>query len=171
MRRSSALPACCYNGGCQRTPSPSNYRAISPDKAPFYGKQAPGEQPEPRRCVWTVGGSSIPGSRARPLEAQHAREEGLTPAELRKLRSRKSEDFWNDMATDPANSTRDRAIAQENLDLLWGVRSAQEHKLSGSLSGDNRPPAVVVTEIVVTTREEAKAVGGATGIFSGAQVP
>ena len=28
------------------------------------------------------------------LEAQHAREEGLTPEELRKLRARKSEDFW-----------------------------------------------------------------------------
>ena len=90
------------------------------------------------------------------LEAQHAKEEGLTPEELRKLRTRKSEDFWNDMATDPANSARDRAMAQENLDLMWGVRSAQEHKLSGSLSGG--VPAVVVTEIVVTTREEAKAI-------------
>src|SRR5262249_37405837 len=92
------------------------------------------------------------------LEAQHAKEEGLTPEELRKLRTRRSEDFWNDMATDLANSARDRAMAQENLDLLWGVRPAQEHKLSGSLSGDNRPPAVVVTEVVVTTREEAKAI-------------
>jgi len=29
-------------------------------------------------------------ARARPLEAQHAREEGLTPEELRKLRARKT---------------------------------------------------------------------------------
>jgi len=40
---------------------------------------------------------------------------------------------------------------------IYGLAAPKEHKIDGKLSGEG-PPATVITEIVVTTREEAKAI-------------
>jgi hypothetical protein len=40
---------------------------------------------------------------------------------------------------------------------IYGLAAPKGHKIDGNLSAEGRP-AVVVTEIVVTTREEAKAI-------------
>src|SRR5262249_29090926 len=90
-------------------------------------------------------------SRARKVRAaERAKRKGMTPEQLQETHRADSEDFWEAVIRGADASLRDRMHAQEMLDWLRGLRPASEHHIKGSLSGDNRPPAVVVTEIVVT---------------------
>jgi hypothetical protein len=98
-------------------------------------------------------------SHARKVRAaERAKRNGMTAEQLQERYRADSEDFWEAVIRGPDASLRDRMHAQEMLDWLRGLRPASEHHIKGSLSGDNGPPTLRITEVIVTTREEAKAI-------------
>src|SRR5262249_3638741 len=90
-------------------------------------------------------------------EREIAAEKGLAPEVLHEKNKDAALSFWQSMARDARVGPKMQMEAQREVELHQGVRPAQEHRVTGQLSPQQRP-TVIVREVIVRTRAEAQAV-------------
>jgi hypothetical protein len=97
-------------------------------------------------------------SRAREKrEREIAAEKGLAPQVLHEKNKDAALSFWQSMARDARVGPKVQMEAQREVELHQGVRPAQEHRVTGHISSQQRP-TVIVREVIVRTRAEAQAI-------------